>query len=335
MVLVTGATGMVGTVVVLELIRRGYRVRAAKRTSSNLEVFRRSLSFYTDRSEEYFRLIDWVDVDFGDAFSLEKALQGVTQVYHCAAKVSFDPGDRKALWQTNWEGTRRLLYACESANLRAFCLVSSIAVLDGVDETGRLTEDSDFNPKLAHSDYAVSKYLAEMEVWRASAEGLRTVIVNPGVVIGSGDWKRSSGTLFDIALRSGYTFPGGTGYVDVRDVARAAVELVEKEAFGERYILVAENLRYETFGRMVRALKGLGEQKVLSEGVLRLAAGVGCFLGWLVPPLRLANRANVDAVTGFVEISNEKIKKRLGFDFIPVEESLAFHFRNYLKKEKQ
>ena len=174
MILVTGATGILGRVIVLELLKRGKTVRATKRKSSNLEEVKNSFRFYTENPNEYFEKINWIDVDFDNLNSLEKTLDGVEQVYHCAAKVSFHPNDEKKMYHTNIEGTTQLLYACENSSIKKFLFVSSIAVLDGFNENGELDESSDFNPKIDHSAYAISKHFAEMEVWRASAEGLNT-----------------------------------------------------------------------------------------------------------------------------------------------------------------
>ena len=124
--------------------------------------------------------------------------------------------------------------------------VSSIAVLDGLNENGELDESSDFNPKIDHSAYTISKHFSEMEVWRASAEGLNTVIVNPGLIIGSGIGKKQRN--FFKGLEKWLYFSGGTSYVDVRDVAQISIELMEKNIFGERFILISENKKYEEIG---------------------------------------------------------------------------------------
>ena len=136
MILVTGATGILGRVIVLELLKRGKTVRATKRKSSNLQEVRKSFQFYTETPNEYFDSIEWIEVDFEDIHSLQNALNGVEEVYHCAAKVSFHPKDEKKLYQTNIEGTKQLLFACQNSSVKKFLFVSSIAVLDGFNENG-------------------------------------------------------------------------------------------------------------------------------------------------------------------------------------------------------
>ena len=334
MILVTGATGILGRVIVLELLKRGKTVRATKRKSSNLQEVRKSFQFYTETPNEYFDSIEWIEVDFEDIHSLQNALNGVEEVYHCAAKVSFHPKDEKKMYQTNIEGTKQLLFACQNSSVKKFLFVSSIAVLDGLNENGELDESSDFNPKIDHSAYAISKHFSEMEVWRASAEGLNTVIVNPGLIIGSGNWKESSGTLFMEFEKNDYTFSGGTSYVDVRDVAQISIELMEKNIFGERFILVSESAKYEEIGNSIRQKLGKSPMKLLPNVVLKVGFYLNLLFGWLFSPLKMANKVNVQSVTEFNKISNKKIKEKLNYEFITVEESLAFHLENYIKRKE-
>lgn len=333
MVLVTGATGILGRVVVLELLRRGKTVRAARRPTSDLQEVRESLRFYTDKPDECFAQIEWIDVDFTDLFSLEAALQGITEVYHCAATVSFDPRDSNRMLKTNIEGTKNILTACEGSAVRKFCFVSSIAVLDGTNEHGETDETCDYNTKVDHSAYAISKHFSEMEVWRAQAEGLSTVIVNPGLIIGSGNWSSSSGVLFKNLLRS-FTFSGGTSYVDVRDVAQISVELMEREIFGERFVLVSETKRFLEIGTYVRKQFGKNAPKVIFSPVLKMASVISTLFGWLFPILQMANRVSIASVEGISNISNKKIRQTLDYNFIPVSKSLDFHLENYNSAQK-
>ena len=330
MILVTGATGILGRVVVLELLKRGKTVRAAKRPGSNLKDVEHSFSFYTENPEAFFKKIEWIDADFEDVESLQTALKGVSEVYHCAAKVGFNPKDSKEIYKTNVKGTENLLYACEGSEVKKFLHVSSIAVLDLLNENGELDEDSDFNPKEDHSDYALSKHLSEMEVWRASAEGLPVIIVNPGMIIGSGSWQNSSGQIFSTFEKTAYTFSGGTSYVDVRDVAKISVGLMEKEVFGERFILISETKKYMDLAKQIRTKLKLSPPKILPEGVLKAGRWLNIFFGWLIPPLRMATKSNIEAVLANTRISNKKIRQTLDYPFIPVSESIDFHLKNYI-----
>ncbi len=334
MVFVTGATGILGRVIVLELLNKGKKVRAAKRPASNLDDVKHSYSFYTENPEGFFDKIEWVDVDFDDVQSIQDALSGCDEVYHCAAKVGFNPADDKEMYRTNVKGTENLLYACEGSGVAKFLHVSSIAVLDLYNENGELDESSDFNPKEEHSAYAISKHLAEMEVWRASAEGLDSIIINPGMIVGSGNWGSSSGDLFPTLENNSYTFSGGTSYADVRDVARISVELMEQNIFGERFVIISENKRYADLAKQVRQELGLKEPKVLSRFQLNMGILANSLLGWLIPKLRMVTRSNVEAISGMKIISNRKVKERLNYTFIPLEETIDFHLKNYINDKK-
>ncbi|WP_263601229.1 NAD-dependent epimerase/dehydratase family protein [Chryseobacterium sp. PET-29] len=337
MVFVTGATGILGRVIVLELLKKGRNVRAAKRATSNLDEVKHSYSFYTENPDDFFNKIEWVNVDFDDIQSIQDALKGVDEVYHCAAKVGFNPDDAKEMYHTNVKGTQNLLYACENSEVKKFLHVSSVAVLDIDNENGELDEDSDFNPKDDHSAYAISKHLAEMEAWRASAEGLNVVIVNPGMIIGSGNWGKSSGDIFPTMEKNSFTFSGGTSYADVRDVAEISVQLMEKSIFGERFIIISENKRYAELARQIRKELGLKEAKVLSKFQLTMGIVANMLFGWLIPQLKMVTKSNVEAISQMKTISHKKVKERLNYTFIPLEETIDFHLKNYIndKKAKQ
>ena len=334
MVLVTGATGILGRVIVLDLLQKGKNVRAVKRKSSNTEDVKDSYRFYTDRSEEFFDKIEWVEADFEDISSLENILKGVEEVYHCAAKVSFHPKDRQEMYQTNLEGTKNLLYAAQNSAVKKFCFISSTAVLDGLNEQGEIDEDSNYNPKLDHSSYSKSKHFSEMEVWRSSAEGLSTVIVNPGVIIGSGNWSSSSGEIFKTFSKFPFAMSGSSSYVDVRDVANISIQLMEKNVFGERFILISENKKFVELANFVRKRLKKSPAKVLSKSVLKIGYFVNLLFGWFIPNLKIITKLNIETVSSHFVVSNKKVREELNYTFIPVEESLDFHLKNYISDHK-
>lgn len=333
MVLITGATGILGRVISLFLLKEGRKVMAIKRPSSNISEVRKSFLFYTDEHEKWFNKIKWVDVDFKNINQLQEVLKGVTEVYHCAGKVSFFEKDKKEIIETNVLGTQNLLYACENSSVKKFCFISSISVLDGVNTNGELDESSDYNPKLNHSTYAISKYLSEMEVWRASAEGLNTVIINPGVIIGSGNWNKSSGELYKTFENNNYVSSGGTGYVDVRDVAKSAISLMNKNKFGERFILVSENKSYKEIADIIREKYNLPEVKIIADWFLKRLHFLSYFQ-FLFPTLSLFKKQGIKMLISNTPINNNKIKEELEIGFIPVRESLYFHLKNYIESKK-
>lgn len=310
-------------------------MRATKRPSSNLADVKNSFHFYTENAEDFFNKIEWIDVDFDDLLSVQNALIDITQVYHCAAKVSFHPDDKLQMYHSNIVGTRNLLYACENSTVQKFCFVSSIAVLDGVNEFGKITEDSEFNPKIRHSSYAKSKHFSEMEVWRASAEGLKTVIINPGVIVGSGNWQSSSGELFSSFEILPYAMSGSSNYVDVRDVAQIAITLMNKEIFSERFILISESKKFVDVANQIRKKLGKSDAKILPKAILNIGYALNIVLGWLIRPLKIINKVNIESVTSHTNTSNDKIKELLDYQFIPVNESIDFHLKNYISDQKK
>ncbi len=333
MVLVTGATGILGRIIALELLKRGFRVRATRRAASDVDDVRRSFRFYTDKADYYFDQIDWVETDFQDLDSLRAAVSGCSQIYHCAAYVSFHPAAAKKIYRINVEGTQNLLYVADDQNIEKFCFISSIASVDTLNSDGLVDEESEWDFKTVHSDYAISKKFSEMEVWRASAEGLNVVIINPGIIIGSGNWENSSGTIYRSLSRSPFTATGGTAYADVRDVAFCAVGLMERNQFGQRFITISENKSYAAVATRIRKAFGKKAPIVVNKAVLTVGRILNILLGWAVPSLRMVNAANVAAISHAPKYSNKKVRETLGMDFIPVEQAIAFHLNNY--KEDQ
>ncbi|QCX54043.1 NAD-dependent epimerase/dehydratase family protein [Elizabethkingia sp. JS20170427COW] len=333
MILVTGATGILGSQILLQLLMKGEKVVATRRSSSKVEELRKIFSYYTDQAEKYYQQIEWRNIDFQDIDSISAVLEGITKVYHCAASVSFHPKDKNKLYHTNIEGTRNLLYACEGSSVTDFCFISSIAVLDGINENGEMDEFSDFKSALPHSPYSKSKHFSEMEVWRASAEGLNVVILLPGVILGSGNWSQSSGVLFSTLEKNKFNFSGGTSYVDVRDVAKIGISLMDEKAFGERYIVVAGQDYYKNVATKVRQKLGLSQPSIISDELLKFARFFK-FLGFLIPSLQLLTKENIEALTSYHKISNQKVKNRLDYQFISIDESIDFHLQHYINDKK-
>ncbi len=231
-VLVTGATGLLGSHLVKILLEKGYEVRAIKRKTSDIS-----------RLMEYAKDIEWLEGDVLNYDSLLKALQGVDGVFHCAARVSFRPADKELMLETNVIGTRNIINASlEYGNLNFFVHVSSVAALGRTINGIPIDEEAEWDPAHYPSDYSYTKWLSEKEAWRGFAEGLPVVIVNPSVILGRGNWYTDSSQLFAMVDKKFPFYPvGGTGFVDAYDVAKIMIELAERGIVGERFILSAEN----------------------------------------------------------------------------------------------
>jgi len=329
MVFITGATGLLGSHLMLEVLRSGERVRALARPESDLGKVRDLFRWYGPEDESGWDRIDWVLGDILDIPFLETALVGISQVYHCGAMISFDPADEETLLKVNWEGTRNLVDLCLALGVPVFCHVSSIATLGGL---GAVRTESDTSEPGNSSGYAISKYLAEMEVWRGSQEGLRTVIVNPGVILGPGPWERGSSRFFS-KTADGLRFcpPGGTGFVGVRDVARAMLELTQNSCFGERFILVSENLSYRDLINLI-AMKLLvpAPRKTLRAWQLEALWRLDWIRRALGGKKRRLSKASARSLKRRRVYSNEKVCQRLGFEFEAIEavvEQAAAYYR--------
>ena len=241
MILVTGATGLVGGNLLWRLLQQNERVAAIRRPTSNLEPLRTIFSFYTSEPEAFLARIDWRMADVLDMNSIENAFVGVDVVYHCAAIVSLGGSDN-ILSDTNVVGTKNIVEAALKVHIKKLCFVSSIAACGSEKGNKKIDENSPCKDNPHRSAYAQSKYASEQEVWKGIEKGLNAVIVNPGVILGVSGTDRGSAQLFT-QVHKGlifYSF-GGSGYVGVQDVVRAMVELTNSAISGERFILVAEN----------------------------------------------------------------------------------------------
>ena len=259
MILVTGATGLVGSNLLLKLLQSELQVRAIYRNLKSLS--KTKALFAASNAVDLFLNIDWVEADLNDVTKLEKAFNNVTLVYHCAALISFDPKDEIKLRKINIEGTANIVNFCVEKNIKKLCFVSSIAALGQLAlHENQITETTEWNPYKQNSDYAISKYGAEMEVWRGHQEGLKVIIINPGVIFGTGFFNEGSNVFFS-KVKKGILFytNGSTGFVGVKDVVEVLIALMNSEISGERFIVIAENRTYksifETIAHFVKAKK--------------------------------------------------------------------------------
>jgi len=260
-------------------------------------------------------------------------MEGVSHVYHCAAMISFHPRDKKEMLKVNVEGTSNLLNICMEKNIRRFLHVSSIAAL-GESKKGKLiTEKNHWEFGSGQSTYSISKYKSEMEVFRAAAEGLNAVIVNPSIIIGKNAGKGGSGQLFE-AIRNGLNyFPGGSsGYVDVADVAKTMILLMESNFSDERFIINSENLTYKEFFSSIAQKFGKEPPAIsLKPWMMYTAWLLSRLITFLTGKRFGLSSETVRSAFEKHSYSNEKIKKALNFNFKSVDESISeicLHLKN-------
>ncbi|WP_207426542.1 NAD-dependent epimerase/dehydratase family protein [Pedobacter sp. SYSU D00535] len=235
MVLVTGATGFLGSELVKQLSLAGEQVRVLRRPDSVIPTILRDID-----------TVEWVNADILDYFSLESALQGITKIYHCAAYISFRRSDKKKLLKLNREGTAHLVNLALDLGVEKFVHVSSVAALGEAKEGKPVSEQNHWEFNGTQHGYSISKYESEMEVWRGISEGLQAVVVNPSLIIGAGAGTKGSGQIFEMIRKGVKFYPSGScGLVDVEDVARAMILLMNSDLSAERFILNAENWQYK------------------------------------------------------------------------------------------
>ncbi|MFN4762324.1 NAD-dependent epimerase/dehydratase family protein [Gillisia sp. Q332] len=324
MILVTGGTGLVGSHLLLDLLKAGNNVRAIYRKSSNLLVVKKVFSYYlsSEETDLYFNRIDWQEADLNDICALTKAFIGITSVYHSAAMISFDPSDEKALRKINIEGTANIVNLCISGGIKKLCFISSIATMDLTPGENEISENFTWYQEQNHSDYAISKHGAEIEVWRGSQEGVPVIILNPGIIIGPGFWDSGSGQIFKrIDAGLNYHFPKTTGFVGVRDVVCAAICTMDSSTKNEQYIVVAQNLEFKKVLEMIaESIDKPAPKKPLKPWMV--------FIGWIYQFItamlfgkkRQIAKKDMKALFAHTFYSNQKIVKEFNFKFTPVQE---------------
>lgn len=324
MILVTGGTGLVGSHLILELLKAGNSVRAIHRKNSNLLAVKKIFSYYisSEESEFLFNSIQWMEADLNDVYSLSAAFENITTVYHSAALISFDPADEKKLRKINIEGTANIANLCISSKIKKLCYISSISTLDLSPGEKEITENFTWFQEKNHSEYAISKHGAEIEVWRASQEGVPVVILNPGIIIGPGFWGSGSGLLFK-RINSGlnYHFPKTTGFVGVQDVARAAFLAMESDIENEQYIVVSENLKFrEVLEMTAESINKPVPKKALKPWMIKIAWFYQYLLSAVMGRKRELTRSHSKTLFEHTFYNNDKIKSDLNFKFVPVKE---------------
>lgn len=342
MILVTGATGLVGSHLLYKLASNNERIRAIYRKSHKLEMVKNVFAYYTDKVDDLYGKIEWFEADLNDLPALEMAFQDVDHVYHCAAFVSFEPDRYRQLRKINIEGTANIVNLCVAHRVKKLCYVSSVATLGSeLDESKSINEETAWNAEEDHNVYAITKYGAEIEVWRGTQEGVDAVLVNPGVILGPGFWKNGgSGSLF-YKIYKGFPYytSGTTGYVDVLDVTEAMIALMESSIKNDSFVVVGENLTFKDFFyKMAKALGVRPPHKKASPLLLQ----IGWRLDWLRHKLlgkrRILSKQMAKTVNSQSKYSSEKLKSRLGFKFRDIDGTIVSasnHFLNDLTKPKK
>ena len=312
MILVTGGAGLLGKELITQLLQAGKQVRAIY---NNTKV--------TDLQSDNLQQLH---CNILDVIGLEEAMQGIEQVYHCAALVSFNPKLKQEMYKVNIEGTANVVNAALDAGVKKMLYVSSVAALGRIREHEPINETMNWTEATSNSAYGQSKYLAEMQVWRGIGEGLDAVMVNPVIILGAGDWNAGSSQIFKTAYDE---FPwytnGSSGFVDVRDVVKAMIGLMNSNVTAERFIISAENRKYaDVFNLIAKAFGKKPPYKkvtpVMAKIVWRLEALKSFFTG----KAPLVTKETTATALAKVTFDNTKLKNFLpGFEYRKIENTIT------------
>lgn len=327
MILVTGGTGLVGAHLLLRLAENGAKMRAIYRDENGIQKTKSLFEHY--QKSTLFNAVEWIKGDILDITALEDAFIGITQVYHCAAYISFDSKDENKLRKINIEGTANIVNFCLAKGVEKLCHVSSIAALgDLAAHETSITEETEWNPEKHHSDYAISKYGAEMEVWRGQQEGLQVIIVNPGIIIGPGFENQSSGQLIK-KVADGllfYTY-GKTAFVVVDDLVGIMIELMESSICNERFILIGQNIVFrDLFNTIADTLKVKRPSIEAKPFLIGLTWRLYWVLSLFSTKPKQISKDSLQSLLNKKEFSNQKIKSALQTSFIDVKQYIKDNF---------
>lgn len=332
MILVTGGTGLVGAHLLYKLTTENEKIRAIYRSEEKLKKVKEVFSFYTSEVAQHFSKIEWIQADITDVPSMIPIFKNVKHVYHCAALVSFNPKDYREMRKVNIHGTAIIVNLSIDAKVDKLCFVGSIAAVGNAINGEVITEENEWNDEDDNQGYAITKFGAEMEVWRASQEGVDVVIVNPGVILGSGFWNSGSSKLFtQVYNEFNFYTEGITGFVGVQDVVKSMISLVHSDVKNERFILVSENKSFKDI--FFSIADGLNKKRP-SKKIKPWQTQVFWRVAWLLSKINgkepLLTKHSAKSAHNVSYYSSEKIEKTINFKFEKIEDVIKSISKNYL-----
>ncbi len=333
--LVTGATGLLGSHLLMALLREGYRVKAVYRSLQKIEAVRSLFASGNPEADSLFDRVEWVQSDLTRFGALPALCRGVDRIFHVAGMVSFLPGQRESLFLHNAEVTSELAKAALQSGVGQFCYVSSVATIDSPPGV-TATESMGWDSARYHSDYAESKHAAEVAVWKAAADGLKVLVVNPSVVLGPGFWDSGSGSFFPTIYKGLPAYPpGGTSVVDVRDVAEAMIALSRADCFGRRFILSGANVLYKELFRAIALSLGVSPPAfALRPWMANLGIAAANGYTWLTGR---ALKISPDIIRSSFRISSydgSAVTTAVSLRYTPLHDTLAHIAACYLKGKR-
>ena len=315
MILVTGGTGFLGSYIIKLLVEKGYRVRAIRRSSK--------LPTWMD--ESVFKNVEWVEGDVLDVVALEEAMEGVEAVIHSAAVVSFLKKERKTMYQVNIDGTTDVVNVMLEKNINRLVYISSVAALGRTAGAGHVNEERKWEESKINTHYSITKHKAEMEVWRGISEGLNAVILNPSTILGFGDWTTGSCAIFkNIQKGISWFTPGINGFVDVEDVAKATMQILESEITEQRFIVNGHTWPFKKLQETIA--ENFGKKKhtrAANPFLLGIAWRIEKIKSLITGQKPLLTKESAKVACSQTWFENEKLLNALpGFTYRPLEETI-------------
>ncbi|MFO7723383.1 MAG: NAD-dependent epimerase/dehydratase family protein [Bacteroidales bacterium] len=336
MILVTGATGLIGSHLLYHLVSSGEQVRILLRERNRLAGIRKVFSYYSDDVAALLEHISIVEGNMLDMHCIEDAMQGISGVYHCAAMVSFNPSEKMEVIENNRQVAANLVNGCLAAGVKKLVHVSSTSAVGFTSGAALITEDTEWQYHKTLSGYSISKHESEREAWRGEAEGLDVAIVNPAMVLGPGNWGESSTQLIKKSYEGLLFYTEGVNaYVDVRDVAEAMIRLMHSNISGERFILAAENISFrELFTRLAGRLGVKAPRYHARKWMAEMLWRIEWLKNKLTGKPPLISKETARTACEYHYYSSEKVTERLGFTFRPLDETIAWTCRMFLRDQE-
>lgn len=331
MILITGATGNLGAHLAFHLLKKHDRIVAIKRKSSNLDTIEKIFSFYSDSYKSLLKKIDWFDADLSDIVGLNEAFKNIDIVYHCAARISMNNKNYLKSYETNVKGTTNIVNLSLQHKIKKLCHVSSIAAV-GVNMDDLTTEENHLNPEETSSFYSLTKYYGEMEIWRGIEEGLNAVIVNPSIILAPYILNKTATFFINYFLKRKFKYYtcGKKGYIDVNDLSKIMISLVESNISKERFLINAENLSFKQIIDYVNGYKNNGESnKKLSKFQLNTLRVIMSIFTLGHPPL---TKQIIHYLLNDDIYSNKKLLNIIDFKFTPINQTINNMLNIYTKK---
>ena len=323
-ILVTGGTGFLGSYLLYYLTNNNEKPIAIKRKNSSFKTIKNIFISQGDSNLELFKNIEWKEIDILDYYNIGEAMKGIDIIFHSAAMVSFNSKNKEKILETNYYATKNLINFSLINNVSKFCYVSSVATLSKDINQEIFNEESWFSWSDRKSNYAISKYLAETEVWRGFAEGLNGFIINPSLIIGPGDNNGLFPNLIKKLKNKSLFFPrGSSGFVDVRDVAQIILKLEKLNVKHERYIINAYNKSFkEVISFFSKKFNSREPSIPINRGLIKIYLLFSIIYNFILNKKTLISTEMLEFIDGKLNYCNKKIKRKLDYKFIKFEKSL-------------